>query len=59
MWADTCALSTGVIVVKKQTVLVYNLETTEEEEALSSLIIYLDLTCTIYLILLRVSAAIV
>ena len=39
MWAGTCALSTGVVVVKKWVISVYNLEATEEEEALSSLII--------------------
>ena len=37
----------------------YNLETAEEKEALSSLIIRLDLTYTTYLIWLRVSTVIV
>ena len=37
--ADTHALSTRVIVVKKQVVSVYDIETVKEEEALSSLII--------------------
>ena len=36
----------------------YNLETAEEEEALSSLIIWSDLTYTTYLIWLRVSTVI-
>ena len=48
--ADICALSTGVVVVKKQTVSVYNLEVTGEEEALSSLIIHTDSSCTTCLI---------
>ena len=37
--ADTCALSTEVVVIKKQTVSVYDLETAKEEETLSSSII--------------------
>ena len=45
-----CALSTGVKVMKKQTVSAYNLEVTREEEALSSLIIQSDLAYMTYLI---------
>ena len=56
-WAGTCALSTGVVVMKEWVVSVYNLEAAKEEEALSSLIVWLDLTCTTCLIWLRVSAA--
>ena len=32
VWADTCVLSTGVIVIKKHAVSVYNLETVKEEK---------------------------
>ena len=39
VWASTHALSMRVIVVKKWVISVYNLETIEEEEALSSSII--------------------
>ena len=37
--ASMCASSTDVVVIKKQIVLAYNLETAEEEQTLSSLII--------------------
>ena len=55
--ADTCALKSEVVVIEKQIILVYNLETTREEEALSSLIIQSDSACPTYLIWLRVGAA--
>ena len=56
-WAGTHTLSKEVVVVEKQMILVYNLETAEEEEDLSSLIIWLKLTYTTYLIWSRVSTA--
>ena len=59
MWADTCALSTEVVVIKKWVILVYNLEAAEGEGALNSLIIQSDSACTTCLILLRVGTAIV
>ena len=59
MWVDIHALSIEVVVVKEWVISVYNLETVKEEEALSSLIIWSDLTCTTCLIWLRVSSAIV
>ena len=49
-WANTHALSTGVVVMKEQAVSVYNLEAAREEEALSSLIIQSDSACTTCLI---------
>ena len=59
VWADTCASSTEIVVIKKWVISVYNLETVKEEEALSSLIVWLNLACTTYLIWLRVSTTIV
>ena len=56
-WVDIHALSTGVVVVKKWAVSVYNLKAAEEEEALSSLIVWLDLTCMTYLVWSRVIIA--
>ena len=56
MQTDTHALSTGVVVIKKQMISVYNLEAAREEEDLSSLIIWSDSAYTTCLIWLRVSA---
>ena len=38
-WANTHALSTEIVVIKKWVVSVYNQSVTKEEEALSSLIV--------------------
>ena len=48
--ASTHALSTGVVVIKEQAVLVYNLEAAGGEGALSSLIIQSDSAYTTCLI---------
>ena len=58
-WADTHALSTGVVLMKEWVISVYDLETAEEEWALSSLIIWSDLTYMTCLIWLRVGTAII
>ena len=59
VWADMHASNTGVVLVKEQTVLTYDLRAARGEGALSSLIIQSDSACMTYFIWLRVSTAVV